>query len=78
MCSRKAEFASVPHEAPPPGLPLERQRYLYKYIRQFVVVEAQDTVWPRPPGQEGIEVPEAGPGARAVPEQAAKRKRKGR
>jgi len=78
MCSRQAEFASVPHEVPPPGLPLERQRYLYKYIRQFVVVEAQDTVWPRPPGEERIEVPEAGPGARAVPEQAAKRKRKGR
>ena len=78
MRSRQAEFASVPHEVPPPGLPLERQRYLYKNIRQFVAVEAQDTVCPHPPDEEGIEVPEASPDASAVPEPAAKRKRKGR
>jgi len=76
--SRQADFASVPHEVPPPGLPLERQRYLYGNIRQFVVVEAQDTVCPQPPGEEDTDVPEAGPGASAVPEPAAKRKRKSR
>ena len=39
---------TMPDILPPPGLPLERQRYRYEKIREFVPDQHKDTVCPTP------------------------------
>jgi len=49
LCDTHSLPESVgPAELAPPGLPLERQWYLYQKIREFVRTDAQDTTCPEP------------------------------
>ena len=81
--SRQAVFdGTMPDQLPSPGLPLDRQWYLYNQIRQFAAVDAQDTVCPKPrgemsPGEMSAEE-ESGPSTSRprASEPTAKRRRK--
>jgi hypothetical protein len=44
-----------PHVIPPPGLPLQRQQYLFKHIREFVDDPYKDIVCPQPEEMSAVD-----------------------
>lgn len=45
---RRVDVGLMPTEIPPPGLPLQRQQYLFDKIREFVRDDAREVVCPQP------------------------------
>lgn len=48
VLDRVANLPPMPNIIPPPGLPLERQRYLYNNIREYIPADRRDVVCPAP------------------------------
>ena len=42
------DLQEMPEAIPPPGIPMERQKYLYKQIRMFCEPEYTDVTCPQP------------------------------